>query len=151
MKTWFTPTILWLLLAISFGVFYYMYDLSEPKVVTEYKTLIHRALTIINRVEYIDREKVVEVPVKLKPFESLQQLAEWAARNKVEPMGEFRCVDEALELQRRAFNDGYILSTEIVGDGDPEGHMVCSTVIGDKIYFIEPTNGFVWLAGVKLK
>ncbi len=50
----------------------------------------------------------------------------------------------ALELQRRALANGYLMSTEIVSQGS-KLHMLCSAVIDNNIYFIEPVTDEVWL------
>lgn len=95
------------------------------------------------------RERVIRVYVnELVPFKSLSELKAWVADNYIKDAVPCRCVDTALELCKRAWRDGYQMSTEIVGDGKSKGHMICSTIIGDKIYFIEPGHTAVWLAGI---
>ncbi len=98
---------------------------------------------------YLPQPQVERTGLELEPFSSLSELKGWVASNYIKDAIPGRCVDTALELCKRAWRDGYQMSTELWGDGKREGHMLCSTVIGDKIYFIEPSTGAVWLAGVK--
>lgn len=98
---------------------------------------------------YVKQIEYVEVPVELKPFESWHELRVWLANNYIRDAIPDMCVDTALELCQKAWQDGYQMSTELWGDGKREGHMICSTVIGDNIYFMEPSSTFSWLAGVK--
>jgi len=100
---------------------------------------------IVTRTEYI------EVTRELKPFDSWRELQAWLDNNYVEDAIADRCVDTSLELCQRAWRDGYQMSTELWGDGNGEGHMINSTVIGDNIYFIEPGSNFSWLGGWKYK
>jgi len=98
---------------------------------------------------YITRTEYIPGPVELQPFKSKDGLRKWLSDNYIRNALPGRCVDTALELCSRAWRDGYQMSTEVRGDGEPEGHMICSTVIGDEIYFLEPSTTAVWLAGVK--
>ena len=102
---------------------------------------------IKNIVEY------VKVPdYELRHFRNKAQLLEWLELNWVEDMGEQKCVAEALELQRRAFRDGYQMSTESLFDGRKEPKyeywpMANSVVIGNDIFFIESAKKYVWQGG----
>jgi len=59
-------------------------------------------------------------------------------------------VDYALDLQRIALLDGYQMSTQVeFNKKNTKAHMICSTVIGEKIIFIEPQAGETWLGGIK--
>ena len=98
---------------------------------------------------YVRQTEYAEVPKELKPFESWHELQVWLANNYVKDAIPDRCVDTALELCQRAWEDGYQMSTELWGDGNRKGHMICSTVIGDNIYFMEASSTFSWLAGAK--
>ena len=98
---------------------------------------------------YVTQTEYIEVTRELKPFKSWHELQVWLANNYVRDATADRCVDTALELCQRAWRDGYQMSTELWGDGNGEGHMINSTVIGDNIYFIEPSSNSSWLGGVK--
>ena len=99
---------------------------------------------------YVRETEYVEVPAEINSFQSWRELQVWLANNYIKDAVPGRCVNTALELCQRAWGDGYQMSTELWGDGKREGHMICSTVIGDDIYFMEPTSTFSWLAGVKM-
>jgi len=99
----------------------------------------------LDRVEFIEVEKKVEVPVEiiretssfvLNQFESEKQLGEWYQSqfpNRRVICG-WTCVDYALGLQRRALLDGYQMSTQVeFNEKNTKAHMICSTVIGEKI------------------
>ena len=122
-----------------------------PYIITKY----------LDRVEFIEVEKKVEVPVEviretpsfeINQFESEEQLAEWCQSqfpNRRVIYG-WTCVDYALDLQRMALLDGYQMSTQVeFNKKNNKAHMICSTVIGEKIMFIEPQTGETWLGGIK--
>ena len=102
--------------------------------------------TIIQEVEKIKTEYVYREP---REFGSLEEFRVWVAQNEVTSTREFGCVDDALEMQRKAFRDGYYLSTETLNENQPEGHEVVKAWIGNKEYAAEPTNSFVWQIGYK--
>jgi len=59
-------------------------------------------------------------------------------------------VDYALEMQRIAWRDGYLMSIEtLIDKGGNTGHMINSTVIGDDIIFLEPQSTTNWVGGVR--
>lgn len=133
----------------------------EARTVTVAEPVIQEALVYVERIVrepyyiiqkvpvYVTRTEYIEVTRELKPFESWHELQVWLANNYVKDAIADRCVDTALELCQRAWRDGYQMSTELWGDENREGHMINSTVIGDNIYFIEPSSTFSWLGGVK--
>lgn len=92
---------------------------------------------------------VVSAGKDLMPFESKAELQEWLEENYIVDALPGQCVDTALELCGLAWWDGYQMSTELQGDGEPEGHMICSTIIGDVIYFIDPAHTAIWVGGKK--
>jgi len=53
------------------------------------------------------------------------------------------CVMLATAMVKDARKNGYLMSTEIVNGG---WHMICSTMIGREIWFIEPATKEFWLA-----
>jgi len=97
---------------------------------------------------YEEIETIVYEPVELRPFESWKELSQWQSQNYIEDVKFNGCVDAALELQLKALNDGYLMSTEITGT-IPNLHMICSTVIGDQIIFVDPQGNMSWVGGVK--
>jgi len=103
----------------------------------------------------LESRQVAEVPAKftvvtgkdLRQFMSKDELQEWLRENYIRDAPPNQCVDTALELCQLAWHDGYQMSTEIQGDGKPKGHMICSTMIGNIIYFLDPADTAVWVGG----
>ena len=56
---------------------------------------------------------------------------------------EYDCDDYALELQRRASKDGYLMSVTII-EKDDQPHMINLVTIGNDVYYIEPQTDEVW-------
>lgn len=125
--------ILLLICGFCFG-----YSQQEKEIITEY-VIVYEEVEVV----WVVKE------IQLREFESWHELSVWQANNFIRDAEVGECVDTALELQRRALEDGYLMSTEMWGDGLREGHMICSAVIGDKIYFLEPSGTISWLAGIK--
>ena len=161
-SVWFLLSVL--VISLTAGVAFVAGTLvSEPKVQAKTETIYEPVIqevpvyiekvvpeTVIQEVPvYITKTEYISGPVELKPFESKTALKKWLSDNYIKDAIPGRCVDTALELCSRAWRDGYQMSTEVRGDGEPKGHMICSTVIGREIYFFEPAHTAVWLAGVK--
>ena len=134
----------------------------EPKVIfyeTQLppKEIVREVIKEVPKEVIIEREIIKEVPnYEFRPFASKQELIEWLNANKVEDMGVQACAAEALELQKRAFRDGYQMSIQVLSDGrtipqDEESGAVNSTIIGKVIYFIDPVEGYVWAAGYAIE
>jgi len=125
---------------------------------------------ISSRTGYIDRadhepfivqkeiivEKLIEKPIELREFVSLQELVDWLEQDETDTTLYFTtkvdlsnldlkydCDDFAYHLQRSALAEGYLMSTEIILK-EGEQHMINSTCIGNDIYFIEPQTDEVW-------
>lgn len=136
--------------------FFYGQHTFEPKIVIkiEYKEIPHMVLIpqpiFYTQEKIIEVEKIVEVYSSLKPFKTEREFHIWVANNYIKDAILGKCVDTALRFCQLAWNDGFQMSTELQGDGNVEGHMICSTVIDDKIWFCEPSNGFCWLGGKKI-
>ncbi len=111
-------------------------------------------------VKYVDRvvvqEVVIEKPIELREFASLQELKDWLVRDDTDKVvlisnkegvisladikhdPRFDCEDYAYQLQKRALADGYLMSMHLVSN--PKPHMQNLVFIGNKIYIIEPQN-----------
>ena len=103
-------------------------------------------------------EKLVEKPIELKEFVSLQKLVDWLEQDETDSTLHFTgtvdfstnlgsnydCDDFAYRLQKNALAEGYLMSTEIIVKRGKQ-HMINSTSIGNNIYFIEPQTDEVWL------
>lgn len=106
------------------------------------------------RMSYYPVEKIVYEDRVIREFESSGQLAEWA-RNTITylmPSGvyEVDCDDYATRLQRKAMQEGYKLSVQLIEDGkllevdvssQPDIHMGNLAIIGNSIYYVEPLPG----------
>ena len=123
---------------------------SPPKIIYKEAEVVE---VIVEKEVGVIKEVLVKVPdYELRFFKNKTELLKWLNKNWVEDMGEYECIPEALELQRRAFRDGYQMSTEALFDGrrefDEDWHMVNSTVIGKDVIFIEPVDEYIWRGGV---
>jgi len=96
-----------------------------------------------------------------REFQSLDELKSWLAEDNTNAIhlisGEYAwegtwvdpdydCDDYATTLMRNALEDGYLVSTQISVFTQ---HMLNSTIIGNRIYFIEPQTDEVWLSGYR--
>jgi len=88
-----------------------------------------------------------------REFESLDELKAWLEKDDTDStlyilgsgcLTGYDCDDYAVALAHNALSDGYSISTQIVGD-----HMLNSTIIGNKVYFIEPQNDEVRFWGYR--
>jgi hypothetical protein len=88
-----------------------------------------------------------------REFESLDELNAWLDKDDTDStiyifgsgcLTGYDCDDYAAALVQNALLDGYSVSTQIEGN-----HMINSTIIGNKIYFIEPQNDKVWFWGYR--
>jgi len=123
---------------------------------------------ILTQTEYVPRYIVEEVdviqevqvtkevyPTEFRQFESQEELGKWQAKHYLElqelgKRNNWICVDYALEMQRIAWRDGYLMSIEtLIDKGGNTGHMINSTVIGDDIIFLEPQSTTNWVGGVR--
>jgi len=128
---------------------------TEPEVqVTAITTEVVRT-----EIEYRDIVKnvIVEKPIEQREFASLEELKKWLADKSatksvfifVTPEGtqvssnKYDCDDYALELQKRALEDGFLMSATIIEKGD-QLHMINLAVIGNDVYYIEPQTDEVW-------
>jgi len=103
-------------------------------------------------------EKLVEKPIEMREFVSLEELVDWLEQDDTDstlhftgtvdfsnnPGSNYDCDDFAYRLQKNALAEGYLMSTEIIVKKGKQ-HMINSTGIGNNIYFIEPQTDEVWL------
>lgn len=143
------------------------YGEANPVVITEYKTVtrvVPHFIELPAKIEYrYFRVPVkVEVPVKLEPFESEQELAELLAayggnkvlllRNKL-LVEDNDCDDFALALVEFARSQGKDIVWDCIHKGTiwnskrlKMSHMGCATIIGNDVYFINPVTKEYWIA-----
>jgi len=88
-----------------------------------------------------------------REFESLDELKAWLDKDDTDStlyifgfgcLADYDCDDYAVALVHNALLDGYSVSLQI-----EDNHMLNSTIIGNKIYFIEPQNDKVWFWGYR--
>ena len=127
-------------------------------------------LVATHTVQYIDRpvtevkyvEQVKRVPIKLRNFSDLKELKQWLEDKENVTTVRFQssnvtvdCDDYALEMQRKALADGYIMSFEIIGHSEYNAlfktelppsqslHAINLAIIGNDAYYIEPQTSEV--------
>ena len=158
---------------LCFGV-HYGQETFQPQVVTAYVTLppveVKAPGGVIKEVEVIK-----EVPRELREFESLDELKGWLETDETDKYhimillidpgmsGTFDigncCEDYAMRLQNSALDDGYIMSVSTIW-GDEynalftkkkcplgEKHALNLTIIGNRVWYIEPQNDEIQFAG----
>ena len=112
-------------------------------------------------INYVDREVIKEVivekPIELREFTSLEELKAWLVEDDTDEYvylvaGEdgvlrtsdkYDCDDYALQLQRRAAKSGFLMSATII-EKQGKSHMINLAIIGNDIYYIEPQTDQVW-------
>ena len=122
---------------------------------------IDRPVTVVNNIERLQR-----IPVDLRNFKDLGELKQWLAAVAMNtttiffqlPDAPVDCDDYALDLQRKALADGYILSFQVISRSEynavfqgelPPGqglHAINLAIIGNSVYYIEPQTGEVAFA-----
>jgi CheY-like chemotaxis protein len=112
---------------------------------------------IVPEVEVV-KEIIVEKPIEQREFSSKEELDKWLAEDDEEKSvyffvradgtegssDKYDCDDYALEMQRRASKDGYLMSATIIEKED-QLHMINLATIGNNVYYIEPQTDKVWL------
>jgi hypothetical protein len=112
---------------------------------------------IVHEVEVV-KEIIVEKPIEQREFSSKEELDKWLAEDDEEKSvyffvradgtegssDKYDCDDYALEMQRRASKDGYLMSATIIEKED-QLHMINLATIGNNVYYIEPQTDKVWL------
>ncbi len=122
--------------------------------------------TVYNKPQVVIHDRVQNVEIRIpeslpvmvpvyqtnfREFASWDELSQWQAAQylDLQVLGKQKnwiCVDYALEMQQRAWQDGYQMSTENLIDPDGKaGHAICSTWIGDMCYYLEPQDVKSWI------
>jgi hypothetical protein len=122
---------------------------------------VDRPVTVVNNIEQVQR-----IPVELRNFSDLEELRQWLAAVDTNtttvyfqpPDASVDCDDYALDLQRKALADGYIMSFEVIGRSEYNAvfkselppsqslHAINLAIIGNNAYYIEPQTGEVVFA-----
>lgn len=149
MKSLVTTFSVLFIMAISFGVGYYSHTVEPEVVYVDVPKYVPQVFT-----QTVVRTETVTIWEKdnWRAFESREQYTEWVLANLVEDMGHTFCVAEALEMQRRAYIQGYQMSTQSLFYGrtepdDEQWHEVAKAWIGKKEYAADPVTGQVWQIG----
>ena len=131
-------------------------------------------------IKEVSIEKIIEVPVEvirevevikeLRDFASIEELGPWLIKDapdrhiflKANSDGVVKltgvCEDYALQLQNRAFDDGYKMSIQILYDEqyyehygthlkNGQYHAINLVRIGNEFWYIDPKTDEFWLAG----
>lgn len=100
----------------------------------------------------------VEAPIELRNFESLEELRTWLGEERHFVLfGDLKCDGYALWLQKKALEDGYLMSFEAINPTEynrlfqrmriDELHAIDSVIIGKEFYYIEPQTMEIALGG----
>ena len=137
---------------VSTGMFCLGHQLDEPEQIIQ---------TMVEEVIVTEEVSVVvtkEVPVQFRRFDSERELAEFLEQDDtdrvirfvgVADFNNYDCDDRAEALQIRALEQGFLMSQQLIIDGKlygvkvsdfTERHMGNLTVVGDDIYYIEPST-----------
>ena len=132
---------------------------KEPETVVEYREVIKEVPKVEKQIEYRDivKEIIVEKPIEQSEFSSKEELEKWLAEDDTEgnvyffvradgtevSSAKYDCDDYAVDLQKRALKDGYLMSASVVEKED-QLHMINLVTIGNDVYYIEPQTDEVW-------
>jgi hypothetical protein len=147
---------------------------SGPQIGTIIEPGIKCRLVESHVVQYVDEPVILAddsgqsqgLPADLRYFSDLDEMEQWLATAITEvtsvyfqsPGSEVDCDDYALDLQRKALADGYIISFQVVRGSEyntlfksklPSAqtlHAINSAIIGNNVYYIEPQIGEVVFA-----
>ena len=160
-----------LVTGLCFGM-YYGQETYEPKVLTVEVPV--EKIRVVNHYTDVpvevtkEVEVVVETPILLREFDSLDELKAWLDRDQTDGKhmifswdgGEISldgdsspnvwedpnfqdCDDYAVILQEAAAKDGYVVNVQL---DIKKMHALNSVFIGNDIYFVEPQTDKVWFA-----
>ena len=144
-------------------------DAEEPKtlLVTEtkikYQTVEKPVIQYVDKREVTFIDRVERVPVELRNFGNLEELKRWLVRASTnittiyfeQPDVTIDCDDFALALQRKALEDGYMMSFQIIESSKYNSlfksskmppdtlHAINLAIVGNNAYYIEPQTGEV--------
>lgn len=136
----------------------------EAEIVTEYVTKYETV--VVHSKEFIEVPVVKEVPVRLRYFRDTDELESFLKESDVDhhayirateegiidlTLRKYDCDDYAIALQNHAEDAGFRMNIQIVKNYKMSngrfvaGHTLNSTIIGNKLYFIEPQTDDYWL------
>ncbi len=182
MKLFFPKT--WIALAVPFAIMALSIlfgagaaigqSQQEPQTVTVTEPLVECQVVKRHTIQYVDRpvtvveyvDRVEKIPMQLRNYQELEELKQWLVRVQTntttiyfgQPDVTVDCDDFALALQRKALEDGYMMSFQIIEPGKynslfESGKMPPSTlhainlaIVGNSAYYIEPQTSEVVFA-----
>jgi len=142
---------LFIIALVAMGVCFgagYIQETFEPQVkyveVPVVRTVHHYIEELVEVVKEV--EVIVEKPVQLREFESVEELKEWLQKERARIIfavyfSSPDCDEFAYYMLVRATKCGYRMNVQI--DTRKE-HALNSAFIGNKVYFIEPQTNEVW-------
>ena len=149
-------------IVLTFGSFSLGIASVEPEIVYVDHYLPYPEPYPVIEERIVEVEKVVEVPTKIRNFESVEELEAWLDGFGVwfvgSTDGKTPCGDWALVLQKRALENEYLLNVDVITRVEYNNmfkkmhleygvfHAINSAVIGRDVYYIEPQNFEVKLA-----
>ena len=139
----------------------------EKEVPVEIEKIVEKQVPVeIEKIVEKEVKVTVEVPVALKPFGSLEELRAWLGDEGFYTVfgdnGYLKCDGQALSLQNKAMQDGYIMYFQAIypdvynslfhnmkiSYGDNGGlHAINAVIIEKNFYYIEPQTREVALGG----
>lgn len=146
------------ILVVIACVFFFLAGASFPSEV-EQQTKVIIETKYIPKIEYVyvtteeEVEVIREVPVELIRFKSENELRQWLEYQKQTTtwldFGTLTCVDYAQAFVELARTSGYDVNFQVMSIHPKSGrvlrnHALCNTIIGDKVYFIEPKTYEHW-------
>ena len=129
----------------------------EPQVINDTAEVFHIVATV-----GVFHKHVEKVPVKLRDFDSLEELKAWLREQPILIRLDSKsadCENFALGLQQKALKDGYLMSFEAIWPAEYNElfkehqlspnriHAINLVIIGNNVYYIEPFTDEVVLAG----
>ena len=99
--------------------------------------------------------KTIEAPVIVtvrdgepNEFESVQALKRWLATDNTSHnkwvFDVYDCDNFARDLVKAAYRDNYLMGIYVLDYGNHTSHIMCSTIIGNGIWAIEPQTDQAW-------
>ena len=132
-------------------------EVEVIKEVEVVKEVVKTEIEYRDVIREVVEEVIIEKPTELREFSSEEELKKWVwddptdtnvyiwdAPDSTERSSDnYDCDDFALDLQRKASEDGFLMSVTII-DKDDQPHMLNLVTIGNEIYYIEPQTDEVW-------
>jgi len=180
---WFSPkmyTVLATLFAVAVLNIFFSIGVSvgqapiRPQTITVTEPVVKCQLIETHTVQYVEKpvtvveyiERTQKAPVELRNFNDTGELKQWLVAVDMnitttyfQPPGvTIDCDDYALDMQRKALTDGYIMSFEVISRSEYNAvfntslptnqslHAINLVIIGNGAYYIEPQTSEIGFA-----